>query len=319
MKVSSRRYAPNTIALRLWMRISSVQRLVRADGHLIGLGALAGALVAVAALIVPLWLAVAMTPDAQPVNRVLEACQQGVRRGPLVLVGYGAIALLTGWPSVVLGRLAWRGTRELAANHRQVRVLGSRSEEVELCAGGSAVTVRLLASDAAVAFSTGLLRPHIYVSTALLRRVSGQELEATLLHELAHVRRRDPLRCWLIELVVWSLWFPRTSWLGLAHRAARESRADALATEGVGDDRPLLQALVKVDPLPSLRGACGLTTERERALRQIRGHGLQVGARDRAALFVGLALVVGMMFVAVAGLSDWQTYWFCPSGTSMQG
>jgi len=172
--------------------------------------------------------------------------------------------------------------------------------------------------DLAVAFSAGLLRPRIYVSTALLRRVSPSELEATLLHEVAHVKRRDPLRCWLVELVVWSLWFPRTSWLGVAHRAAREARADARASAGMGDDRPLLQALFKVDALAPVPGSCGLTTEREQALRQVRYHGLAVGASERAALVLGLSLVAAIMLLAVAGLSDWQSYWFCPDGTSMQ-
>lgn len=308
----------STISLRLWSWTESGRRFWRHDGHLIELGAVAGVLAAVASLVVPLWLAFVMTPDAHPVNRLIEACQEGVRRGPFVLVGYAAVALLTSWATVVLSRLILRGARDLARVRRQAGILASQSEEVELCAGGKAVTVRLLPLDAAVAFTAGLLRPHIYVSAALLRRVSGPELEATLLHELAHVRRRDPLRCWLVELAVWSLWFPRTSWLGLAHRAARESRADAMAAAGMGDDRPLLRALFKIDALSPVPGSCGLTSERERALRRVRDHGLAVGTSERAALVLGLSLVFAMMFVAVAGLSDWQSYWFCPNGTNMQ-
>jgi len=138
-----------------------------------------------------------------------------------------------------------------------------------------------------------------------------------VLHELAHARRRDPLRCWLVELIVWSLWFPRTAWLGGAHRAARESGADALAAAAMGDDRPLLRALLKVDTLSPIPGSCGLTSERERALRQVRHHGLTVGPGERAGLILGLSLVAAMMFVAFAGLSDWQSYWFCPDGISM--
>lgn len=315
--MSSRGQPVSTLVLGLWSRASSGQRSFRADGQFIELGALAGVLAAAVSLVVPLWLALAMTPDAHPVNRLLEACQQGVRRGPFVLVGYGAVSVLTGWATLVLVRLVWRGGRELVDIRRQMGTL-ARSEEIELCARGDAIPIRLLAMDRAVAFSAGLLRPRIYVSTALLRRVSAAELEATLLHELAHVRRRDPLRCWLVELVVWSLWFPGTSWLGLAHRASRESRADTLAAAEMGDDRPLLQALFKVDALSPVPGSCGLTSERERALRQLRHHGLAVGAGERAAFILGLSLVAVMMFVAVAGLSDWQWYWFCPDGTTMQ-
>ncbi len=316
--MTSNTHPARPVSLRLWAWSASSQRFWRHDGHLIELGALAGVLAATASLVVPIWLAFAITPEAQPVNRLLEACQQGFRRGPFVLVGYAAVAVLTSWATVVLVRLIWRGGRELVGIRRQARTLAGRSEDIELYAGEGAAAVRLLAVDMALAFSAGLLRPRIYVSSALLRRFSAAELEATILHELAHVRRRDPLRCWLVELVVWSLWFPRTSWLGLAHRAARESRADALAAAGMGDDRPLLQALFKVDALSPVPGSCGLTSERERALREVRDHGLAVGRRERAAFVLGLALVAAMMFVAVAGLSDWQSYWFCPDGTSMQ-
>lgn len=305
------------LSLRVWSWTASGRRFCRADGHLIEIGAVAGMVAALVSLVLPLWLAFTMTPDAHPVNRLLEACQQGVRRGPLVLAGYGAVALLTAWATLVLGRLTWRGSGELLAIRRQGGVLG-RAEEIELCVGGQAVAVRLLATDMVSAFSAGLGRPRIYVSSALLRGVSAAELEATLLHELAHARGRDPLRCWLVELAVWSLWFPRTSWLGPAYRAARESRADAVVVSAMNDDRPLLRALFKVDALAPVPGSCGLTTEREQALRQVRHHGLDVGASERAALVLGLSLVAAIMLLAVAGLSDWQSYWFCPDGTSMQ-
>lgn len=55
-----------------------------------------------------------------------------------------------------------------------------------------------------------------------------------------------------------------------------------------------------------------------RALRQVRHQCLTVGAPERAAFVLGLALVAALTFVAVAGLSDWQSCWFCPNGTSMQ-
>jgi len=305
------------LSIQLWAWQASRRRLWRDDGHLIELGAVAGMLAVIVSLVLPLCLAFAMTPDAHPVDRLLRACQEGVQRGPFVIVGYGAVAVLTAWSMSVLARLIWRSARDLVNIRRQGWILG-RSEEIELCAGGKALTVRLLNLDQAVAFSAGLLRPRIYLSTALLRLVSPPELEATLLHEMAHARRRDPLRCWLVELVVWSLWFPRTSWLGLAYRAARESRADTLAVAGMGDDRPLLRALFKVDARAPVPGSCGLTSERERALRQVRHHGLAIGSGERAAFLLGLSVVAAMMLVAVAGLSDWQQYWFCPDGTGMQ-
>jgi Zn-dependent protease with chaperone function len=44
------------------------------------------------------------------------------------------------------------------------------------------------------AFTTGLLRPRIVVSEAVVEGLSDAELDALLLHEAAHARRHDPLR-----------------------------------------------------------------------------------------------------------------------------
>ena len=306
------------VASRSWGRAASLERFRPRDGLLIELGAVAGATSVLMALLLPAWLAFAVGSEPQAVDRLLEACQQGLRRGPFVLVGYGSAAVLLSWSCFAVARLMWRGMRDLVGINRRGRMLASQAEEIEFCIGGQSISVRLVAMQAAVAFSAGLFRPRTYVSTALLHRVSASELEATLLHELAHTRSRDPFRCWLVELVLWSLWFPRTSWLGAAHRAARESRADARASAAMGDDRPLLRALFKVDALSPALGICGLTSERERELRLVRRHGIVVGAGERAGLIFGLGLVAALMFIAIIGAADWRSYWFCPDGTSMQ-
>jgi beta-lactamase regulating signal transducer with metallopeptidase domain len=43
------------------------------------------------------------------------------------------------------------------------------------------------------AFTSGLFIPKIYLTTALQKRVSAQELDIIVKHEMAHVRARDPL------------------------------------------------------------------------------------------------------------------------------
>ncbi len=89
------------------------------------------------------------------------------------------------------------------------------------------------------------------------------------------------------------------------------------AIRRLGVDRPLIQALHKVDDLQLLHGACGLTSERERALRQLRmGTGAH-GRTERMSLLVGLAVVGALMLLAVIGAGDWQSYWFCPDDPLM--
>lgn len=307
------------LGLRLWTRAYAAKMFWHRDGHLIELGAFAVLIALATALAVPLALIFWLTPEGDhAVDRLIDACQQGVMRGPLATVGYAAGALLAGWAFVVLMRLAYRGSRDTYRILLRGRTLASQSREMECFAGGHPITVRVLDTASAVAFTAGLLRPRIYLSSALLRALSPDELEATLLHEATHVTRRDPLRCWLVELIVWSAWLPGTSWIPAVHRSARESRADVAVVRRLTDDRPLFRALLKVDPLVPMPGACGMTSERERALRHIRTHGLSVSKRDRIGPALGLSVLAALMFVSILGLTDWQPYWFCPDdGTTV--
>lgn len=52
-----------------------------------------------------------------------------------------------------------------------------------------------------LAFTTGCLRPAVFLAPALVRSLETDELRAVLVHELVHVRRRDNLRAWLGSLL----------------------------------------------------------------------------------------------------------------------
>ena len=59
------------------------------------------------------------------------------------------------------------------------------------------------------AFTTGWWRPQVFVAHNLPQRLSPDELEAVLAHEAAHVRRRDPLRLFLLRSLAGVLfWLP---------------------------------------------------------------------------------------------------------------
>lgn len=72
---------------------------------------------------------------------------------------------------------------------------------------GSRVGVRRLPSlhrppdEAPLAFTTGCVRPAVFLSPALVGALGADELRAVLVHELVHVRRRDNLRAWLGSLL----------------------------------------------------------------------------------------------------------------------
>ncbi|MEM9599049.1 MAG: M56 family metallopeptidase [Acidobacteriota bacterium] len=75
-------------------------------------------------------------------------------------------------------------------------------------------------------FVTGWLRP-VVVLPAAWRDWSAASLDACLLHELAHVRRRDPLRLLVSRLAVALFWFhPGVWWAARKLRSAGELACD---------------------------------------------------------------------------------------------
>lgn len=93
---------------------------------------------------------------------------------------------------------------------------------------GSSAQVRLLRSshvDSPMVF--GWLRPVILVPIAFVSKLEPLQVEAVLLHELAHVRRLDPLVGW-IESIVRALFFfhPVVWWLGKRIERSREHCCD---------------------------------------------------------------------------------------------
>ena len=89
---------------------------------------------------------------------------------------------------VVIAVAAQAAGRQLRAHRRLVRGL-----QVAGPLPGHP-TVLVIDVAAPVAFCAGWLRPRVYVSTALLERLSADELRAVLAHEQHHGALRDPLR-----------------------------------------------------------------------------------------------------------------------------
>jgi hypothetical protein len=61
--------------------------------------------------------------------------------------------------------------------------------------------IRVLDDEAFVALTKGFLRPHIYISSGVLKRFNTKEVEAILLHEQHHRLSRDPVKIWLVTLL----------------------------------------------------------------------------------------------------------------------
>lgn len=92
---------------------------------------------------------------------------------------------------------------------------------------------------------TGHWRPMIFMPLGLLTGLPAGEIEAVLLHELAHIRRND----WLINLlqhITGNLLFfnPGVLWMSALLREERENCCDDIAIDRTGDRVQLIRALI---------------------------------------------------------------------------
>lgn len=97
----------------------------------------------------------------------------------------------------------------------------------------------------AVPFATGFLRPRVLIPEALLDTLNKQELDALLAHELAHLRRADPLVRVLAGYVTDLFWYvPLLSTCFRRFASEREADCDDAARH---PDEPTLlaRALIK--------------------------------------------------------------------------
>ena len=115
----------------------------------------------------------------------------------------------------------------------------------------------------------GVIRPHLLLP-AEAREWSGEQLRSVLLHELAHLRRRDPLVQWLTQIACALHWWNPLVWFAAWRVHVERERAcdDLVLTSGV---RPsayaehLLHVATKLAP-PRWTQSCGLAMAQKSSL-----------------------------------------------------
>ncbi|MGH9839043.1 MAG: HEAT repeat domain-containing protein [Blastocatellia bacterium] len=111
--------------------------------------------------------------------------------------------------------------------------------------------VRLLESTlVAVPTAIGWLRPVILLPVSALTRLTPQQLESIIAHELAHIRRHDYLIN-LLQAVIETLLFyhPAVWWASRQVRREREHCCDDLAVAVCGDPLTYARALLEMEQL----------------------------------------------------------------------
>lgn len=114
-------------------------------------------------------------------------------------------------------------------------------------------TIIILSSEK-FAFCLGFRAPKIYISTALLKSLTTDELKAVLKHEEYHLKNQDTLTM-LIATVTESLFpfFPTITDLIKRYKIHREIAADSYAVSQLGGEKSLVSALKKFLDVPSIQ------------------------------------------------------------------
>ena len=150
----------------------------------------------------------------------------------------------------------------------------------------------------------GVLRPTIIVPTEW-RTWSHEKLQACLAHELAHIRRRDPLVSWIAYVNRSVFWFhPLAWWLQCAIATSAEEAADAAALREIADRRSYAAFLLDIADTVRQRGGRvawhgvgvrGIGSFERRIDRVLHGDDIgETSTLRKATLITSCAAVVGL-------------------------
>jgi len=216
--------------------------------------------------------------------------------------------------AVMLARLAWQciAIHQLKTEASEVidarwqRVFTSIREQYGLSSG-----IRMMKSTLAeVPMVVGWFAPVVLVPASAFTGLSQCQLKAVLAHELAHIRRHDPVINAIQSVVETLLFFhPAVWWLTARVRHEREHCCDDLAIENTGDPQTLARALVCLEAIRAKRSFptnLALAANGEPLMQRIQRILGQNTNRPRAGWRTATGLLLaGALSLAVIGQSVW--------------
>jgi len=171
---------------------------------------------------------------------------------PLGAIGGPVWEMTQGRTAVVLALIWTTGTLTMLV--RLISRLRRGRREVQVPADRNDVTSSFVADGIPVSFDSrhlapavaGVLNPRILLPTGIDRLLDRQELNAVLLHEVAHAKRRDNLIRLLYEVSLCALWFHPLIWLaGMRMALYRELSCDESVIQRA-QGQALVRALAKL-------------------------------------------------------------------------
>jgi beta-lactamase regulating signal transducer with metallopeptidase domain len=195
-------------------------------------------------------LAIAVVPFAPTLTK--GGAVSHTARSGIILPGSWAVAILAGWTLVAaLGAVrVGFGLLKLPGLRRNCLAIATSDlptvlrQTVELFKNNRQVTI-CRSSDVRVPTAIGFFKPIILIPDWTLRELSAEELRVVLLHEFAHLRRRDD---WtnLAQKMVRILFFfhPAVWWIERRLSLEREMACDDVVLAETGNPRAYAECLV---------------------------------------------------------------------------
>ncbi len=217
------------------------------------------------------------------------------------------------WIAGVLCLFVYRSASWITAERLRRRGICAVSEgwsrrfETLVSRVGISRAVRLLESGLVnVPMVIGYLRPVVLVPMGMLAGLPADQVEAILLHELAHIRRADYLVN-LLQSAIESLLFyhPAVWWISSVVRAERENCCDDFVIARETDPRAYAAALLALEQERSgqLAGMTAIAANGGNLLRRVRRMLRKPAAHEGNAAIVPVALAILGAGVALAA---WQ-------------
>ena len=239
-----------------------------------------------------------MWPAEMHANFVPGATDGATRHAANGWLPFALLAVWAGGTLLLLGRWTW--------NWLRLRATVRRGEPMTLADGTRATLMAEGLDRGSVEPGVfGIVRPVLVMPRGIAERLSAEQLDAIVAHELCHLERRDNLTAALHMLVEALFWFhPAVWWLGARLIEERERACDEAVLEAKRQPLAYAEGILNVckfyveAPLSCVAGVTG-SELKQRIARILSGQGVRkLDLRRKALLALACLLAVGVPVTA---------------------